>query len=351
MKQHSKLIKPNLKLTNNAIYHNLNKFFSYKELFIAMIDGGRGVGKTTGALLKGLLNVDKGEEFIYLRRYKPEIKEFVSKNSIEPILDNVIYKGDGAGGYTAYFDDIKLGYLLPLSISRLYKSTNFSKVTLIIFDEAMVMKGGTYRYLKDEVVVFLEFLSTVIRTRTNVRVVMLANNEDLFSPYNVYFEIPSFERIYIDYQRGIYCEHVLNSPELIKKEQETGLFKLTQNTAYGDYHYKNKNIAQKKIKVMENKPVGATVMFRLNIEGCTLTIYKYYTETKRELRLYCQYVDKIINDKTSYDIVEKGVYNKFNIDLYKKRLKNFLHRFYFGEIIDYNHEKAHAILTWVIQSI
>lgn len=348
MKQRSKLIKSLLKLSPNNTYHNLNKFFSYKDIFIGMIDGGRGVGKTTGALLQGLLGVDKGNEFIYLRRYKPEVKEFISKDSLSPIIDGVKYVGDGAGGYTAYLDKTKLGYFLPLSISRQYKSTDFSKVTLIIFDEAFVFRSSSYRYLKNEIKDFLEFLSTVIRTRTNVKVVLLANNEDLFSPYHTYFNIPAFEGIYIDKERGIYCEHVRNSPELIALEEKTGLFKLTKDTAYGDYHYKNKNIAIKKVPI-ENKPIQCVLLVRLCIEGNTITLYRYYLNNV--LRLYCEYRNKVIEDKYSYKIMEKGKFNNFDVDLYKKRIKKFIERFYYNDLISYNDEKGGAILSWAIETI
>ena len=139
MKQHSKsgrkFKKIIPKLTLNPTYYNLNKFFSYPELFMGMIDGGRGIGKTTSAFIKAIINSNKGEEFIYLRRYKPEIKDFVNQDSLSPIVDGIRYRGDGTGGYMCYYEDHKIGNLIALSTSRSYKSVDFSKVTLIIFDE------------------------------------------------------------------------------------------------------------------------------------------------------------------------------------------------------------------------
>ena len=71
-----------LKLNNeNDIYYNCTKAYSY-NLFMHMIDGGRGIGKTTTFLIDGLHQVEKGFQFVYLRRYKSEVKEFVNKDSL-----------------------------------------------------------------------------------------------------------------------------------------------------------------------------------------------------------------------------------------------------------------------------
>ena len=160
-----------LKLNNeNDIYYNCTKPYSY-NMFWHMIDGGRGIGKTTTFLIDGLHQVEKGYQFIYLRRYKSEIKEFIHKDSMSKIIDGVVYKGDGNGGYTMLLGDIILGYIVPLSVQRSYKSSNFDKVNRIIYDEAIVRQSATYRYLQNEVTDLFEFMSTVFRTRTNVKVI------------------------------------------------------------------------------------------------------------------------------------------------------------------------------------
>ena len=319
MKQHSKSggkykkIIP--KLTLNPTYYNLNKFFSYKECFMGLIDGGRGIGKTTSAFIKAILNSNKGEEFIYLRRYKPEIKDFVNQDSLSPIVDGIRYRGDGTGGYMCYYEDHKVGNLIALSTSRSYKSVDFSKVTLIIFDEAFVKQGTSYRYLKGEVIMLLEFISTVVRTRTNVKVILFGNNEDMFSPYHSYFNIPAFATIYIDKEHGIYCEHAKNSEALMQLEKQTGLHKLIKDTSYGDYHYENKLINEERV-IIASKPINSTLLFRVRLNKQTINIYTYIN---KEMYLYVEYRDKIINDNITYTMLEDGKINYFNIELYRKR--------------------------------
>ena len=350
MKQPSKSqdnnVKIKLKLKDDGKHYTANKYYSYKA-FLALIDGGRGIGKTTTFLNMGLRNTNKGEEFIYLRRYKPEIKKFVNKDSFKPMLDGVRYAGDGTGGYTAYYEDKLLGYLISLSTARSYKSVDFSRVTLIIFDEAFVRQTPSYRYLNDEVIQFLEFVSTVQRTRTNLRVVLLGNNEDMFSPYHSFFEIPMFEGIWIDKERGIYCEHAINSPELLKDEQQTGLYKLIKDTAYGDYHYENKLIGEDRVKVID-KPESAKLIFRCNIEGQTIN---FYTFTKdNDVAMFCEHRPKIISDNITYELVNKGKINYLNVDIFKKRVKNYLYHFYFNNNIYYDNIKGGAIVGWIIEN-
>lgn len=351
MKQLSKSnYKIQLKLKNNSKHYCYNKFYSYNNLFMGMIDGGRGIGKTTTFLIKGLRNTDNNEEFIYLRRYKPEIKKFVNKNSLSPIIDNVIYQGDGTGGYNVLLGKKQLGYLISLSTARSYKSVDFSRVTLIIFDEAFVRQTASYRYLQDEVIQFLEFLSTVIRTRKNVKVVLIGNNEDIFSPYHAYFNIPIFKSIYIDAEHGIYCEHAKNSKELLEDEKQTGLYNLIKDTSYGSYHYDNELLGEENVNIGD-KPLNSKLLVRLIVNNQMLNIYQYMDNKTKDLLLYCEHKEKLVKDNIAYELVIDNKFNYFNVDLYKKRIKNYIYRYYFHNLIVYNSKKGGAILTWVIENV
>lgn len=354
MKQHSKSrnnisIKEFIKLKDDGKHYSANKYFSYHDIFLGIITGGRGIGKTTTFLKKGLINTDNDEEFIYIRRYKPEIKNFISKNSLEPLIDGIIYKGDGTGGYIGYFDDKKIGYFIALSTARSYKSTDFSKVSLIIFDEGIVRQTSSYRYLNDEVIEFLEFISTVIRTRTNVKVVILGNNEDLFSPYHVYFNVPTFENFYIDREHKLYCENAKNSPLLLEDEKKTGLFSLIKDTGYGSYHYDNKLITSNICSIKKNKPNNASLMFRLIANGYTINIY-IYADKNAETRLWCERKEKTIYDNYTYRIFENGQYNKFDIALFKTKVQKWLSKFFYYDRCDFNDEKCNSILMWIMDN-
>ena len=60
-----------------------------------------------------------------------------------------------------------------------YKSTSFPRITTIIFDEFMSRNG----YLPNEWVLFANSLSTIIRHRDNVKIIMLGNTVNKYCPY------------------------------------------------------------------------------------------------------------------------------------------------------------------------
>lgn len=342
-------MKLHLKLNNdNDIYYSCRKCYSY-DFFMAYIDGGRGIGKTTTFLIQGMKEVIKGGEFMYVRRYKPEIKKFVAKSPLSLIVDGVTYKGFGEGGYCMYIEDTVIGYAIPLSTQQAYKSVNFEKVKLIIFDEAIIKPSGTARYLKDEVTdYFLELVSTVQRTRTDLRVVVMGNNVDLFSPYASFFDLPMYDTIYYDKDRRLYCEHAKNSPKLIELEKKTGLYGLIKNTAYGDYHYDNKVLTNNTYTITQ-KPENVTLMFRLTVDKQTINIYQHYVGNNSYL--YCELRNKYIDDDITYHLFDKGKINYLDANRYKMKLVKYMYRHYFNKRIAYSDDKVGAIISWLIEEV
>lgn len=342
-------MKLHLKLNNNNdVYYNCKKPYSY-NLYWHMIDGGRGIGKTTTMLIQGCQNAIKNrEEFIYLRRYKPEIKNFVTKDSMSKICDGIIYKGDGAGGYTMVCEDDTVGYCIALSTYRNYKSVNFDKVTLIIFDEAIVKRGGKYLYLNDEVTALLEFVSTVQRTRKNLKVFILGNNEDLFNPYYQYFDIPLYDTIYTDKARGIYCEHAKNNPKLLEMEEQTPLFRLIKGTQYGDYHYKNEVISHAEGDVSE-KPNSCILLCRLIVNKQTLNVYTF--TIKDETHMYVETRPKIINDTKAFPLFDNTRVNYYFVNRFRNTYKDLVARLYYTDRVHYDNQRTVNIFGWIIEEV
>ena len=159
---------------NNSIFYNYTNVLSYSALFNFIL-GERGVGKTYGAL-KFVINrfIKSGEQFVYLRRYKSELKKsvphlFDSLIQNEEFPDNNLFvRGD-----TFYIDGKVAGYAIALSTSNILKSTSFSKVKTIIYDEFLIDRG-TYHYLSNEIISFLDLYETIARLR-EVRVLFLGN--------------------------------------------------------------------------------------------------------------------------------------------------------------------------------
>lgn len=342
-------MKLHLKLdNNNDIYYSANKAYSY-DFFLAEITGGRGIGKTTTFLIKALQNVAKDEEFIYMRRYKPELKEFVSKNTIGKVCDAISTKGDGSGGHVFFAEDTICGYGIALSTALSYKSVDFSKVSLIIFDEA-TLPPGPYHYLQNEHELLLEFISTVMRTRTNLKVVILGNNVDMFNPHLRYYNVPSnIDTIWYDKKRRLYVEYAKNSPKLLELEEKTPLFSLTKGTSYHDYHYDNKVLGAS-VGTIEKPPAQSSILCRLVVDNNTVTL-AHYRDKNDNLRIYALRKERIYKDDYSYILSTGGVPNNFYIGMFKQKLQKYLERFFFNNLISYSDELASNITNYVINRI
>lgn len=350
-------MKPRLLLTkdkfkidiNNPMYWSPKKILSY-DPYLATVEGGRGIGKTTqmfGFVLNDHIN--NGSRFVYIRRYKPEVKQTVdpSKAPIASIVDGVTYKGDKNGGYTAVYGDDTLGYILPLSTSKSYKSSKFKNVKWIIFDEFTLQRSSTYRYLTDEVTTFFELISTIVRTDKNYKIILMGNNLDMFNPYNQFFNVPIYDSIYYDKKRRIVCERPKNSPALMEEEKKTPLFKLLNGTAYGEYHYNNKLLAAV-VPDIKPKPNNARIYVRLVINGETVNIY-LYNDKEGDLGLYVEVKNKVILDNIAYQLIDGGNNNLYFIALYRKRLAMYLQRFYGLKKVIFGSERAGVLFNFIME--
>lgn len=167
------------------MWYDINKTLSYNCLFNFVV-GQRGVGKTYAAKKKAIKNyINKGEQFVYLRRYDTEIKA----SQMEKFFDDILCEfTDHSFGYVSgkfYIDEHVAGYAISLSRAAQYKSVPFPDVTLIIFDE-FIIDRGLIRYLPNEVITFSEMYSTIARLR-DVIVLFLSNAITFTNPYFLFF--------------------------------------------------------------------------------------------------------------------------------------------------------------------
>lgn len=165
--------------------------------------GERSSGKTYSALDLALENYAKNrEQFVYIRRMGEDIK----KKEMDRLFEGHVRNGRIKHWYGKEWDDITYyagafylvrhektergrefltrseepcGFTMCVNIAARYKSLSYNGVTTIIFDEFMSREG----YLPNEFVEFSNLLSTVIRDRDNVKVLMLGNTVNKFCPY------------------------------------------------------------------------------------------------------------------------------------------------------------------------
>ena len=179
-------------------------FFTLKDIFskhadVNMIISGRSNGKTFSSLKYVLEQYKKHKKkFVYIRRWKDDIKLSKANKLFLPLKD-VVRDLFGEGWEIIYYnneyflvdpDEKKhsIGYIVALSESHHLKSVSFVDIGTIIYDEFIQMAGE--RLLMDELSRWENLLSTIIRFRTDIKVIMLANTVSKFATYFSYYKIP-----------------------------------------------------------------------------------------------------------------------------------------------------------------
>lgn len=333
-------IKPNFKK-----YVNVNRWMSFDGISFYLIIGGRGIGKTTGLDIWNVGDFKKnGNEFVYTRRYINELKK--TKSMFDPILNKVEVRGLSHGLFQWEVNKTRIGYGCALTAQQTFKSgVDFTKVNNLIYDEAILPRGGSYRYLDNEIEMFFELISTVFRDRTGYKVFILGNNADIFNPYFDYFNIPPFEKTFIDKERGLYCEMAKNSAELLEAEKATPLYKLTKGTQYFDYHYNNKVLINTTARICP-KPLNVQLIARIIINDLTLNLYRHKISD-----IFVELRDKKIMDNYSFVIYENEKPNYHYIkELKGSDLFKFIHASYYMGNTMFETEKTAAVYTMFIDT-
>ena len=327
-------------------YFNFNRIFSYNYCSTFILIGGRGIGKTTGACIKVAKNyIKKDEQFVYVRRYKNEIKK--SKTIFSKILLNVKNKGIGSGGFEYIYKGGVFGWAIPLSTAISFKSgINFDRVSTIIFDEAILPRKSPYKYLPDEIHAFFELVSTITRTRKNYKIIIIGNNADIFNIYFDYFKVPTFDGIYVDKERGLYCELSKINPDLLKVEQETPLYKLVNGTPYGEYHYNNKPLTSDEYNI-DVKVNTDELLIRLIYNNYTLNVYRH-----NNYKLFIEFKDKAIKDNISFILYEGNNPNYYYIGLFRKSsIYKWITYAYYNNAVFYDSQKCGEIFKIIMEEI
>lgn len=183
-----------------------NKYYSLKEILkrncdYNMIIGERSNGKTYSCKKLICENAwNNHEDGAMIRRYDEDFKgkrgqtlfkDLVENGEIESITqgtyNNVVYKSGkwyfserNESGEDILAPD-PFCYAFSLTSMEHDKSTSYPLITTVVFDEFLTRE----RYLIDEFVLFMNTLSTIIRQRDNVKIYMLGNTVNRYSPYFV----------------------------------------------------------------------------------------------------------------------------------------------------------------------
>ena len=178
-------------------YYSSQPIKTYGKLLNAIL-GGRSIGKSFTIKKDCLYNFkNRGEQFFYIRRTKDDIGQ--QKGALIELLKDEQVKEDfkdrkfgvkGGKSLLEYtIDGIPCGYAMPLTKAINIKSTDYPDVTTLVFDEFIPLEGDFLGYLPNEVEAFLNLCSTLIRTKTNFKIYLLSNTQNIVNPYFSYFNI------------------------------------------------------------------------------------------------------------------------------------------------------------------
>ena len=214
-------------------YHDRNLVLSYNPT-LAFICLERGVGKSYGYKMYCIERyLKQKEQFVVIRRYAKELKE-CKGSYFNDIYDKFPEHIIETRGNKIVIDKEIAGYFIPLSMAGYYKSSAFPNVYNILFDE-MLPEGKYNRYLPDECLAFSNLLMTIVRRR-NFRCFVMCNKISSITPYNLYFNIPTFDTNYFDKKRKIlvWCDEEIDTTTNDKKE-ESSISRILEGTLYKEY--------------------------------------------------------------------------------------------------------------------
>ena len=177
-------------------WYNFDKINKYNADFY-IIFGSRGCGKSYSAkkmIIDNYFNSDGKEQFVIVRRFEADIKQKIAQTYFADMVDYLAEKYHAKIKYYQgqfWIKDLDepdsgvknakvCGYMMALNLTERYKSTAYPDVTSIIFEEFISMNN---RFLNDELSLFNNFISTIVRKRKNVRVYLLGNSIARYNPF------------------------------------------------------------------------------------------------------------------------------------------------------------------------
>ena len=263
------------------MFYSYSRILSYNA-FLNFLIGERGVGKTYGAVKFVTKEfIKKGHQFVYLRRYKSDLKKSTPTFFNSLISNNEFPEHElTTKGNSFYIDGNLAGYAITLSTAQDLKSANFDKVKYVLFDEFIIDEGVKKYYLSNEVEVFLNLIETVARTR-DIRVFLLGNAGNLVTnPYFLYFNmsLPTQSDIRT-FKNGLILLQYMKNEEYRKMKKETKLGQLVAGTNYEKYAIENQD-TKLNDNFIEKKKGSAKFNFGIVYRGVMFGVWFDYTEGK-----------------------------------------------------------------------
>lgn len=284
------------------LYYNPNKMLSYNRI-LNFIIGARGIGKSFAMKEYPIKRFIKhGEQFIYLRRYKSELKKV--KNYFADVSAKFPDHKFEVKGWEFYIDKKLAGWAIPLSIWQSEKSNAYPNVTTIVYDEFIREKDKS-GYLPNEVDALLNLMDTVFRTRENVRCICLSNAVSVVNPYFLYFDlVPNIKKRYNAYN-SIVVE-IPDSTDFSVERRKTKFGSLIDGTEYGDMSLDNEFVNDSEVFI-EKRSKESKFSFSVIYKGMPLGVWVDVEETVMYLSHDYDPSSKLVFALSADDLNEKNL--------------------------------------------
>ena len=241
-------------------YYDYHRILSY-NCPVNLLFGERGCGKSYGAKKYVIEQYLKKQSlFLYLRRYDNELKEIFEltkgqKEFFDDIKDE--FKDHNLKAISRKFmlDGEVFGFAKRMTEAQDLKSSVYQNVKTIIIDEYPIEDTRHKHYLKNEGMVILGIIDSIIRNRSDIKIFILGNAVNdleyspLFSFFNLHLPYNSDIKLFKD---NLFLVQFMNNEEFRKERQNTLIGKLAKGTLYEKYAMqnqitnKNKNFILKK---------------------------------------------------------------------------------------------------------
>ena len=276
-------------------FYNPNIILSYGKVLNFTI-GSRSIGKSTGWALFLLLEwINKGRQFIYVRRTMDETQLTAPTyfdNAVNILQDKgyditeFYYKG---GQY--FLNGELCGYAIPLSLQQKYKSSNYSAVWWILYDEFMVMPGGS-RYLggSNNAIYEVEAMTSLFQTvdrgigrafRDECRIIFVGNAGTFFNPFFINYGVDRYLRPdtkYLSPKQGIYVLELTKETEATKEIKNSNGYKMSTEKTKA-YAYENQYADISATDFIVKEPKGThNMLCNFVYDGQIYGLYSYAEE-------------------------------------------------------------------------
>lgn len=231
-----------MKLEDTSVYYSPARICSYNAP-VNIIIGERSEGKTYAFKKLGIKNyLNKGQTWVYCRRYDTVLKEMLRQPFFGDIMANDEFPGiefrvDGKRmqlrreGHKSWET---FGYFASLNRAQAYKGTTDATCSMLVYDE-FINEKRVPPYLPNEPTMLMNFWETLDRREDRVRIFLVANAADLVNPFflewGIIIEKPGIRR----YKNGLLVVQWDDNPAFAEKAANSNIGRFTAGTSYDEY--------------------------------------------------------------------------------------------------------------------